>query len=156
MLHEAAPVEMTDVLEMNHWIAYWAAKEHNVAEVNHHVSMALALAKNPKHRSDLDGLIREHVSEGHFVHTQTTLKEWLGARPEPGISPEKREVKLALALLKERKMDDAQSHVQVCIASGSQKEVGQKVLNSLLQGDLDHAQRLLAEIMEKDHFKETH
>lgn len=148
-IHQQASIEMTDILEMHNWLAYWAAKEQDATKVNHHVSMALALAKNPKHKSDLDGLIREHVSEGHFIHTQKTLKEWLGARQEPAMPHEKLEVKLALALLKERKLEDAQAHVQICIASGTQKVTGEKVLTALTKGDIDYANRLLAEMMEK-------
>ena len=110
MIHQEAPmaqretaVAMTDVMEMHHWLAYWAAKEKDAPKVNHHVSLALILATDPRHRSDLDGLIREHISEEQFIHTQKTLKEWLGGRPEPGMTPEKLEVKLALALLKEKR-----------------------------------------------------
>ena len=143
---EAVAVEMSEALELHQWLAYKAVLVENDKEANYHVEQALALATERGHRSDLDGLLREHLPSGHFVHVRQTLKDWLDARPEPGLPQEQLEMQAALALLKDGNVDEAQAQVQHFIASGIEREAGEKILEAITEGDLEAATRFLGEL----------
>ncbi len=144
---EAAP-QMPKVAELHHWLAYKAATVQNDFEANYHVEKALDLVTDAEHRSLLDGLLREHLPAGHFIHTEGTLEELLGASLEPHESLDLLHANLAQLLLDEGNIGEAQEQVEhlVVLATGPEKEQGQRILDALTAGDTETASSLLAEL----------
>jgi hypothetical protein len=144
-----ATVEMSEVAELHHWAAYKATTVQNDFEANYHVEKALALATDTEHQSLLDGLLREHLPSGHFIHTEVTLIEILesGNAHEPELSFSPLHARLAYLLLAEGNIGEAQEQVEhlVTLAAALEKEQGQKILDALTTGDTDTASLLLAE-----------
>ncbi|MBI2288109.1 MAG: hypothetical protein HYU83_03900 [Chloroflexi bacterium] len=114
-------------------------------DVVYHVAKIFALATDRKQKSALDGVLVEHMPAGHFIHTKNILKELLGIKPEPQGFPAQLEAKLALALIKENKTDDARVQVEhmVTVTTGHAKEEAQEALAAMVKGDLAAAERLL-------------
>ena len=142
-------VPMNEVAELHHWIAYKASIAQNDMETNYHVEQALALATDAQHRSLLDGLLREHLPAGHFFHSEDTMKEILelAEKREPELSFTMLHASLAHLLLAEGNSGEAQEQVEhlVALATGPEKEQGQKILDALATGDTEAAALLLAE-----------
>ncbi len=87
-------VAMSEEMELHHWAIYKAAKVGNDTTAYAHLEKLMVMVTNPKHRSLLDGVLREHLPAGHFIHTYLTMKELLGDRPEPDLTVEQIEAKL--------------------------------------------------------------
>ena len=131
-------VTMSEVEELHHWIGYKVAlKAMDDKDVVYHVAKIFALATDPKQKSALDGVLVEHMPAGHFIHTKNILKELLGMKAEPQAFPAQLEAKLAVALLKENKMDDAKAQVEhmLTVTTGHAQEEAQEVLDAMLKGD---------------------
>ncbi len=143
-------VPLSEVAEQHHWIAYQASLAQNDMETNYHVEKALALAEDAEHQSVLDGLLREHLPAGHFFHSEDALLEILelAEKREPGLSFTMLHASLASLLLAEGSIDEAREQVEhlVALATGTEKEQGQKILETLTAGDTETATTLLAEI----------
>lgn len=75
---DGVALEMSEVAELHLRLAYKATTEQNMEEATYHIEKALALVTDPEHQSLLDGLLKEHLPEGHFVHAEGTIKEILG------------------------------------------------------------------------------
>lgn len=139
-------VTMSEVEELHHWIGYKVAlKAMDDKDVVYHVGKIFALSTDPKQKSALDGILVEHMPAGHFIHTKNILKELLGTKAEPQAFPAQLEAKLALALMKENKMDDAKAQVEhiVTVTTGHAKEEAQEALEAMLKGDVEAAGRPL-------------
>lgn len=142
-------VKMSEVEELHHWLGYkLGVLAQNDKDVVYHVEKLFATATDPKQKSALDGVLVEHMPAGHFIHTKNILKELLGTKPEPQAFPAQLEAKLALALLKEKRMDDAKAQVEhmVTVTSGHAKEESQEALEAMLKGDMEAAVRALTHI----------
>jgi hypothetical protein len=143
-------VPLSEVAEQHHWLAYEASIAQNDMETNYHVEQALALATDADHQSLLDGLLREHLPAGHFFHSEDTLIEILelADKRKPELSFTLLHASLAQLLLAEGSIDQAREQVEhlVALATGPEKEQGQKVLETLTAGDAETAAQLLAEL----------
>ena len=87
-------VAMSEEIELHHWVIYKAAKRENDAPAYAHLEKLMKTVTDPKHRSALDGVLREHLPAGHFIHTWMTMKELLGDRSEPDLTLEEIEAKM--------------------------------------------------------------
>lgn len=87
-------VAMSEEMELHHWAIFKAAKEGNDAVAYPHLNKLLEIITDSKHRSTVDGVLREHLPAGHFIHTWMTMKELLGERTEPEMTVEQIESKL--------------------------------------------------------------
>ncbi len=142
-------VTMSEVEELHHWIGYKVAlKAMDDRDVVYHVGKLFASAADPKQKSALDGILAEHMPAGHFIHTKNILKELLGTKAEPQAFPTQLEAKLALALVKENKADDAKAQLEhtVTVTSGHAREEAQQALEAVLKGDMEAAVRLLTHL----------
>ena len=143
-------VPMSEVGELHHWLAYEGSIVQSDFEAVYHVEQALALATDAEHQSLLDGLLREHLPSGHFFHAEDTITEImeLSNKREPGLSFTLLHASLAQLLLEEDNIDQAREQVEhlVALATGSEKEQGQKILDALTAGDTETASLLLAEL----------
>ncbi|MBI2906147.1 MAG: hypothetical protein HYX92_00680 [Chloroflexi bacterium] len=90
-------VAMSAEMEFRHWAIYKAAKAENDAPAYAHLEKLMPMVTDPKHKSAMDGVLREHLPAGHFIHTWMTMKELLGDRPEPDLTLEEIEAKLSSA-----------------------------------------------------------
>lgn len=90
-------VAMSEEMELHHWAVYKAVKAQNDATAYAHLQKLMVMATDPKHKSLLDGVLREHLPAGHFIHTELTMKELLGDRPEPDLTLEEIEAKLGFS-----------------------------------------------------------
>ncbi len=146
-------VPLSEVAELHHWLAYQASLAQNDMETNYHVEQALALAMNTDHQSVLDGLLREHLPAGHFFHSEDALLEILelAEKRKPGLSFTMLHASLASLLLAEGSIGEAgeQAEHLVALATGPEKEQGQRILDALAAGDTETAMLLLAELSEK-------
>ncbi len=142
-------VPMSEVAKLHHWTALEASIAQNDFEANYHVEQALALATDAEHQSLLDGLLREHLPSGHFFHVEDTMIEIteLSNKRNPGLSFTLFHASLAQLLLEEGNTDLAREQVEhlVTLATGTEEEQGQQVLEALTAGDTETASRLLAE-----------
>ncbi len=142
-------VPMSEIAELHHWLAYEASKAQNDMETVYHVEKALELAIDAEHQSLLDGLLREHLPAGHFFHSEDTMVEILelAEKREPDLSFTLLHASLAQLLLVEGNIGEAQEQVEhlVALATGTEKEQGQQVLDALAIGDTGTATTLLAE-----------
>ena len=142
-------VQMSEVEELHHWLGYkLGVLAQDDKDVVYHVEKLFATATDPKQKSALDGVLVEHMPAGHFIHTKNILKELLGTKTEPQAFPAQLEAKLALALLKEKRMDDAKAQVEhlVAVTSGHAKEEAQEALEAMLKGDMEATERALTHI----------
>ncbi len=90
-------VAMSEEMELHHWAVYKAAQAGNDTAAYAHLEKLMGMVTDPKHRSLLDGVLREHLPAGHFIHTYLTMKELLGDRPEPDLTLEQIEAKLGFS-----------------------------------------------------------
>lgn len=90
-------VAMSEEVELHHWAIYKAAKEQNDAAAYAHLQKLMGMVTDPKHLTLLDGVLREHLPAGHFIHTYLTMKELLGDRSEPDLTVEQIEAKLGFS-----------------------------------------------------------
>lgn len=145
----ATSLEVSEVGELQHWLAYKASVAQDDMETNYHVEKSLALATDADHQSLLDGLLRQHLPAGHFFHAEATIIEImdLAEKREPELSLERLHASLAHLLLAEGNTGEAQVQVEhlVALATGTEKEQGQKILDALTTGDAETATTLLAE-----------
>lgn len=143
-------VPMTKVAELHHWVAYKASTVENDFEANYHVEQAFALATDAEHQSLLDGLLREHLPAGHFFHIRDTLKEILelAGKHDPELSLALLHARLAHLLLEEGNIDEAREQVEhlIALATGTEKEQGQKILDALTAGDTETGALMLDEL----------
>ena len=146
-------VPMSEVAELHHWLVYEASIVQNDFEANYHVEQALALATDAQHQSLLDGLLREHLPSGHFFHAEDTMVEILelANKRNPELSFTLLHASLAHLLLTEGNTSEAQVQVEhlVALATGTEKEQGQKILDALTTGDTETASLLLADSLER-------
>lgn len=77
---------MTEEVELHHWAIFKAAKATNDTAAYPHLNKLLEMITDSKHRSAVDGVLREHLPAGHFIHTELTMKELLGDRTEPDMT----------------------------------------------------------------------
>ncbi len=142
-------VPMSEVAELHHWLAYEASIVQNDFEANYHVEQALILATDADHHSLLDGLLREHLPSGHFFHAEDTMVEILelANKRNPELSFTLLHARLAHLLFTEGNTGEAQVQVEhlVALATGTEKEQGQKILDALATSDTETATTLLAE-----------
>ncbi len=136
---------------LHHWLVYKASVAQHDMEANYHVEQAFALAVDADHQSLLDGLLRQHLPSGHFFHARDTMTEILELaekhhEPEPSLGL--LHARLAEVLLENGDAVLAQEQVEhlVALATGSEKEQGQQILNALTAGDSETASQLLAEL----------
>jgi hypothetical protein len=143
-------VPMSEVNELHHWLALEASIAQNDFEAVYHVEQALALATHAEHQSLLDGLLREHLPSGHFFHVEDTMIEImeLANKRNPELSFTLLHASMAQLLLEEGNTDLAREQVEhlVTLATGTEKEQGQQVLDALTAGDTETASSLLAEL----------
>ncbi len=146
-------VPMNEVAELHHWLAYKASIAQNDMETNYHVEKALELAIDAEHQSLLDGLLKEHLPAGHFFHSEDTMIEILelADKREPDLSFTLLHASLAHLLLGEGNIGEAQEQVEhlVTLATGTEKEQGQKIMDVLTSGDTEVASLLLTEVSGK-------
>ncbi len=146
-------VPMNEVAELHHWLAYEASTAQNDFEANYHVEQALTLATDADHQSLLDGLLREHLPSGHFFHAEDTVVEILelANKRNPELSFTLLHASLAHLLLAEGNTGEAQETVEhlMALATGTEKEQGQKILDALTAGDTQTASLLLTELSGK-------
>ena len=90
-------VAMSEEMELHHWAIYKATKTENDVPAYAHLEKLMKTVTDPKHRSALDGVLREHLPAGHFIHTWMTMKELLGDRSEPDLKLEEIEAKLGFS-----------------------------------------------------------
>lgn len=139
-------VKMSEVEELHHWIGYKVAlAAMDDKDVVYHVKVLFDTATDAKQKSALDGVLVEHMPAGHFIHTKNILKELLGDKAAPPQLPLQLEAKVALALLKENKLEDARAQVEhmLTVATGTAKEVIQGAMESLQKGDGEGARQQL-------------
>ncbi len=140
-------VKMSEVEELHHWIGYKVAlKAMDDKDVVYHVKQLFDSSTDAKQRSALDGVLVEHMPAGHFIHTKNILKELLGDKVEPQAFPAQLEAKLALAIIKQNKLEDAKAQVahMLTVTTGHSKEEAEEALKALEKADLETAQRVLA------------
>lgn len=139
-------VAMSEVEALHHWIGYKVALGFtDDKDVVYHVQKLFNTATDAKQKSALDGVLVEHMPAGHFIHTKNILKDLLGEKQEPAQSPIQLEAKLALALVKDNKLEDAQRQVEhmLTLATNAAKEVTQQALEALQKGNPGSAGQLL-------------
>ncbi len=90
-------VAMSEEMELRHWAIYKAAKAQKDTPAYAHLEKLITMISDPKHKSLLDGVLREHMPAGHFIHSWMTVKELLGDRTEPNLTLEEIEAKLGLS-----------------------------------------------------------
>lgn len=142
-------VTMSEESELHHWIGYKVAlAAMDDKDVVYHIAKAMSLATEAQQKSALDGVLVEHMPAGHFIHTKNILKELLGTKQQPAPPPAQLEARLALLLIKENRMDKAQEQLEhmLTVATGADKEVMQKVIKAMQQGDMEDAGRSLTRL----------
>ena len=144
-------LKLSDEEVLHHWLAYKGSVAQHDMEANYHVEQALALAVDADHQSLLDGLLREHLPSGHFFHAEDTMREILELAeqfPEPEASLGLLHGRLARVLLVKGDAVLAQEQVEhlVALATGTEKEDGQKILDALRAGDSATASQLLGDL----------
>ncbi len=140
-------VTMSEVEELHHWIGYKVALgASDDRDVVYHVRTLFESATDAKQKSALDGVLVEHMPAGHFIHTKNILKDLLGTKLEPTATPIQLEVRLALALLKNGKLEDGKAQLEHMLTVGTDatKEVVQQALQKLKEGDVESAKQGLA------------
>ena len=141
-------IELTAAVEMHHWMALEALKVDDAAEAIHHVEHIIELVTDQEHRHQMEEVL-DRLGASDFHEAEHAIEGMLAGTAELDLELHQLHLRLALAALDERDLEDVTHHVQhfVEVGSATQQAEGGHVLELLEEGDFHGAEHEIEELL---------
>ena len=144
-------IELTEAVEMHHWMALEALKAEDRVEAIHHVDHIIDLLEPGEHQDGMVAIVQSlQAGEGH--EPEHAIEEMLAGTAAPDLNLFQLHLRQALVSLAVNDRADAQHHVEHAQSLAEQDdEAGlHEALEGLEQGELHQAQHEIQELLGED------
>ena len=144
-------IELTEAVQMHHWMALEALKASGRGEAIHHVEHIIDLLEPGQHQEKMVAIVQSlQGGEGH--EAEHAIEEMLAGTAAPDLTLFQLHLRQVLVSLAVNDQTDAQHHLEHAQGLAEPDDEGgvHEALEALEQGELDQAQHEIQELLGED------